>query len=106
MHAAVGAVFEASGAPAWLAIGTHVAFEAMENSIKESMSELWPDARPDALANHLGDVASFTAGYYSSRALRKTEAGKAALSGFVGLAAFVWMWSLTNKGDPLFRRPR
>ena len=97
VHAAVGAVLEASGVPAWLAIGSHIAFEAVENSLKDAASELWPDARPDAMANHLGDVASFTAGYYSSRSLRKTTAGQATLAGLAGLAGMIWMYSLTNK---------
>lgn len=95
-HAAVGMVFEASRIPAWLAVGSHVVFEATENSIKDAVHAVWPDASPDAWENHVGDVASFTAGFCASRLLRGAPAGRAALTGFVALAAGVWMWNLSR----------
>lgn len=92
----MGMVFEASRLPAWLSIGSHVAFEAVEDGLKEVIEPIWPDARPDSWENHLGDIASFTAGFYAARAVRGSVAGNAVLTGFVALAAGVWMWNLTR----------
>lgn len=89
-------LFEASRVPAWLAVGSHVVFEATENSIKEAIEPIWPDTAPDAWQNHVGDVLSFTAGYYSARTLKRTPAGRAALAGLAGAAAAVWMWNLLH----------
>ena len=96
-HAALGMVFEASRIPAWLAIGSHVGFELVEDKVKEVIEPIWPDTRPDSWENHVGDVASFTAGFYTSQALRATEAGRMFLTGFVALAGGVWMWNLINR---------
>lgn len=96
-HLAVGMVFEASRAPAWLAIGSHVLFEMSENAIKDVIEPVWPDTRPDGLENQVGDVVSFTAGYYAARALEQSEHGKVLLTGFVAAAAGVWMWNLLQR---------
>jgi len=93
-HAAMGVLFEASRIPPWLAIGSHVAFEAIEDGLKRRVSRVWPDARPDGWQNHVGDVIVFTAGYYGARALRGTPGGDAGLMAFVALAAGVWTWNL------------
>lgn len=90
-------VFEASRVPAWLSIGSHVAFEAVEDGIKRAIEPIWPDSRPDGWENHVGDVVSFTGGYYLSQALRQDAVGKALLSGFVAAAAGIWMWNLTQR---------
>lgn len=94
VHAAVGAVFEASRVPDGLAIGSHVAFEAVENSVKDSSKSMWPDTRHDAIENSIGDVASFTAGYYATRALKTSDIGRGIVTGFVAAAAGVWIWNL------------
>lgn len=93
-HAAMGVLFEASRIPPWLAIGSHVAFEAVENGIKRRVSRIWPDQRPDGWENHLGDVASFVAGYYGARAMRGSNTSDGVLSAFVGVAAVIWTWNL------------
>lgn len=94
VHMAMGATFEASRVPAPLAIGSHVVFEALENPIKETVASIWPDARPDAIENQVGDVASFTVGYYVARWLKGSEQGKLAVAGFVGIAAALWVFNL------------
>lgn len=96
-HAAVGAMFEAMGVPPAIAIGSHLAFELVENSLKRSVTSIWPDNRPDAWQNHLGDAASFTGGVLASRALKGTEGGKVALTGLVATAGAIWMWNLVQK---------
>lgn len=94
VHGAVGAVFQASKVPPLLAIGSHVVFELGEDALKSKTKNLWPDSRPDAIQNHVGDVVSFNAGYVASYALSKSQPGKLALTGFVMLAAGVWIWNL------------
>ena len=96
VHAAVGAVAEASRVSAMVAIGSHVAFEVVENKLKEAAKPLWPDSRPDAIQNHVGDVASFTTGYYAARALSKSDAGKVVVTGVVATGAAIWIWNLLN----------
>lgn len=96
VHAAVGVLFQASGVPPDLAIGSHVAFEAGENAIKPLMRSVWPDIRADNWRNHVGDVASFSAGYFSARWARERPYGREALTAFVALGAAIWVWSLLN----------
>ncbi len=93
-HAAVGAMFEVSRVSAPLAIGSHVGFELVEDDIKRGARDIWPDSRPDSWENHLGDVGSFTAGYYGARALKRSEAGRWVITGFVAFAAGLWCWNL------------
>lgn len=102
-HAAVGVLFAISHVPPSWALGSHLAFELSENTIKRSFGELWPDARPDAWQNHTGDVASFAAGYYAARAWRDTPAGRVALAALVATGGAVWVLSLT--GGKLWRQP-
>lgn len=104
-HFAVGALFEASRIPAPVAIGSHIVFEAAEDGIKRGVERIWPDASPDTLMNHVGDVVSFTAGFYATRYLKHSNAGMAFISGFVAAAAGIWMWNLMHghswlKTDP------
>lgn len=96
-HAAVGAMFEAAGVPPALAIGSHVAFELVENSLKKAVKPVWPDSRPDGWQNQVGDVASFTAGLVAAKGLKETEGGKAALTGLVATAGAIWMWNLLQR---------
>ncbi|KKN30582.1 hypothetical protein LCGC14_0832460 [marine sediment metagenome] len=96
-HAAMGAMFEAAGVPPALAIGSHIAFELVENSLKRSVTSIWPDSRPDGWQNHVGDAASFAGGLVAARALKGTEGGKAALTGLVATAGAIWMWNLVQK---------
>lgn len=93
-HAAMGVLFEASKIPAWAAIGSHIAFEMIEDGLKQKVSRIWPDTRADGWQNHVGDVLVFTAGYYGARALREKPGGDAGLTAFVALAAGVWTWNL------------
>lgn len=91
IHAAWGVAFEASKVPDAIAIGSHIAFEAAENAVKRVSVQAWPDARPDAIQNQVGDVLSFTTGYYVARALKKSFFGPALMTGFVAAGAAIWM---------------
>jgi hypothetical protein len=94
VHLAWGAVFEASRVPDALALGSHVAFEAIENSLKDASKRMWPDSRHDSIQNSVGDVASFAAGYYATRALKDSDVGRGVVTGFVAAAAAVWIWNV------------
>lgn len=104
VHAAMGSLFELSGvSPGW-ALGSHVAFEASEDALKRHLEPLWPDASPDSMANHAGDFASFSAGYYGARALRQRRGGEVAITALVALGAGIWAWSLLH--GELWRVPQ
>jgi hypothetical protein len=97
VHAAWGAVAELSNIPAPIAIGAQVAFELVENDIKRALSNLWPDARPDAWQNSVGDVATFIAGYYGARTLKDREGGATALAVLVAAAGAIWTYNLAPR---------
>lgn len=97
VHAAMGSLFELSGVPKGWALGSHVAFEASENQLKRSMARIWPDASPDSMANHVGDFASFTAGYFAARRLRSSPGGQLAVTVLVAAGAGVWAWALLHE---------
>lgn len=99
VHAAVGALFDLSNISAPLAVGSHIAFEAVENGIKPHFTHVWPDVRPDGWQNHLGDVASFVAGYYGAGLLKDERGGKLALTALVAIAGGIWAWNLIPKRD-------
>jgi hypothetical protein len=111
VHAGLGAAMGASGVPPWLAIGSHVLYEALEDDVwKPMVEEYWPDAGPDSLRNHLGDLAGFTAGYYGARRYRTSAAGQVAIASLVGLAAALWIYDVQNRelwlpGGPLYEAP-
>lgn len=105
VHGAVGAVFQASRVPPLLAIGSHVVFELGEDAIKRHVKSIWPDSRPDAIQNHVGDIVSFNAGYVAAQALSKSNVGKIALTGFIAVAAGVWMWNLLQNHSWLSPSP-
>jgi hypothetical protein len=94
VHGALAVVLQASKVPALPAIAGHVIFELGEDALKRNIKSIWPDSRPDAIENHVGDIVSFNAGYVASYALSKSNAGKVALTGFVMVAAGVWIWNL------------
>ena len=94
VHAAVGALFELSAVPAPLAIGSHIAFEAVENKIKPSFRHVWPDVRPDGWQNHVGDLASFVVGYYGARVAKTDPGGRAVVTALVAFAGGLWAYEL------------
>ena len=104
-HAALGAVFEASRISAPIALGSHVVFELVEDDIKKLIKPMFPDARPESLENHTGDIVAFAAGYYGTRALRGSLGNELMLSAFVGLGAAIWMWSLLRQPGGAPRPP-
>ena len=96
VHAAMGSLFELSGVSTGWALGSHVAFEAGENQLKLAMARVWPDASPDSMANHAGDFASFSAGYFAARSLRRSPGGQVAVTALVAAGAGIWAWALLH----------
>lgn len=94
VHAALGAVAELSRIPAPVAIGAQVLFEIVENPIKERVAHIWPDARPDGWQNQVGDVVSFTAGFYGARLVKHVPAGAFAAIALAAVAGAIWTESL------------
>jgi len=92
VHAAWGAVSERVGLSAPVAIAGSVVFEASENAIKREIEWIWPDPTPDSLDNHLGDITSFTVGYFASRALRVyPDVRVGLLAGLVTVGTMIWL---------------
>jgi hypothetical protein len=90
--------FAAHQIPAPIAIGTHVAFELVEDKLKPLTKAWWPVVGPDSIINRVGDIASFTTGFYAARALKKAGTpGIVAITGVVSLGIGVWMWNLLHR---------
>jgi len=106
VHGALAVVLQASKVPALPAILGHAGFELTEDALKRQVKSIWPDSRPDAIQNHVGDIVSFNAGYVAGYALSKSNAGKVALTGFVMVAAGVWIWNLLQSHSWLSPSPR
>ena len=99
VHAAIGMLFALSNVPAPIAIGAQVAFELVENDLKKVTKGAWPDWKPDGAENHIGDVLTFTAGYYAARFAKSSDAGVLALAGFAALAAAIWTQNLAKQAN-------
>ncbi len=95
-HAAAGGLFALGGFGPVTSIGAHVTFEALENSIKTKSHAFWPDSRPDSLAAHAGDVASFSAGYFLGRALLTSPGGAQFLTLLVFAGIGVWTYNVAQ----------
>jgi hypothetical protein len=92
VHAAWGALSERVGLSAPVAIGASAAFEVSENAIKREIEWIWPDPTPDSIDNHLGDITSFTAGYFASRALRVyPDVRVGLLTGLATVGMMIWL---------------
>lgn len=102
VHAAIGSLFALGDFRPIVAIGSHVAFEALEDELKRQTKSVWPDSRSDGIANHLGDIASFSAGYFGARKLIQANQGKKLVALFILLGAGVWTYNVTV-GDSRFR---
>lgn len=102
VHAAIGSLFAMGGFRPIVAVGSHVAFEALEDELKRQTKGIWPDSRSDGITNHLGDIASFSVGYFGSRKLIKTNQGKNLVALFMLLGAGIWTYNVTV-GDKRFK---
>lgn len=100
VHAAIGAVAELSRIPAPVAIGAQIAFELVENPIKQRVAHIWPDASPDGWENQVGDVLSFTAGFYGARLVKAAPAGAFAVVALAAVAGAIWTESLLARPLP------
>lgn len=96
-HAAWGMIFEGAGIHPAVSIGSHVAFEAVEDGLKKVTEHIWPDSRPDGWQNHVGDVLSFAGGMVAARELRGSAGGRAAMTGVGALAGAIFAWSLADR---------
>jgi hypothetical protein len=83
-------------------IGSHVAFEALEDPyIKPLVKDYWPQPEPDSIENHVGDVAFFVAGYYAAKKLEESDAGRKAVAVGIGGVAALWIYDVmrTRAGE-------
>lgn len=94
-HAGFGVLFAAHDVSFWGALAISVAFELVENELKEAYGEVFPHSSRDSLENSIGDTLSLLAGYVvaktaidkglskrEKRALQATVAST--IGGFVG----------------------
>lgn len=96
VHAAVGALFALARVPAPIAIGAQIAFELTENDLKKVTKDFWPDWTPDGAEQHVGDVLSFTAGYYLARLLKDSRGGGWMLTALAATAAGIWTYNMVE----------
>lgn len=97
-HFAVGLAFERVGVPAAPAIASHVLWEVAEDPVvKAAFPGAFPDAGPDGFANHVSDVAFFTAGYFTAQYLRTVKDGSVAVAFVLGAATWMWLDSLYDQ---------
>ncbi len=69
-HSAVGVMFGLWGAPWFVALGTSVVFEVLENCLlKPTLPGLFPVGRRDTLANSTVDTLAWMAGWGVGRAI-------------------------------------
>lgn len=68
-HAAWGTMLGLAAVPWWLTLGQAVLWEIVENSIKDKFPRIFPDPRPDTLANSAVDVIACMAGWGAMRLL-------------------------------------
>ena len=74
------------------AIGSHIAFEVLEDRVfKPLVRDYWPQPHPDSVQNHVADVAFFTAGYFATKKLERSDTGQTAVAGLIGASAMIWI---------------
>jgi hypothetical protein len=72
-HGMLGYVLGIWGAPWWVALGSTLAFEFIENSIKKVAPRLFPVGTPDTWTNSLLDSGAWMTGWAVARALPLKE---------------------------------
>ena len=72
-HGMLGFLLGLWGMPWWLSGGIAVLWEITENPLKKAYPGLFPDGRPDTLANATADIAVWMAGHAIARALWKDQ---------------------------------
>ena len=95
VHAGLGAAMAAWGFSPQFAIGSHIAFEVLEDRVfKPLVKDYWPQPHPDSVRNHVADVAFFTAGYFAAKKLERSETGQKAVAGLVGASGALWIYDV------------
>lgn len=70
-HAAVGVVYGgATSWPWWVALAAGVAWEVVENPLKDTYPWLFPDVKHDRTPNAIADTAAVMVGFWVGRRLR------------------------------------
>lgn len=69
-HAAVGAVYSAMGLSLLSTAALAVAWEVLENPLKDNLPLIFPQASHDSLANATADVVAALVGWAAYRAMR------------------------------------
>ena len=73
-HAAVGVVYGLTSMPWWAALGLAVAWEVVENPLKDAYPQLFPDAKHDRYENAAVDVVAVMAGFWAIRRAKRSHA--------------------------------
>jgi hypothetical protein len=68
-HVAWGVMLGLGSVPWWATLGQAVLWEIIENPLKRALPQVFPDARPDTLANSTCDILACMAGWAVMRAL-------------------------------------
>lgn len=68
-HGMLGYVFGLWGAPWYVALGTSLLFEFVEDGLKRVAPSVFPDATPDTWANSLLDTTAWMAGWGVAQAV-------------------------------------
>lgn len=106
-HAGVGVTMAVFNVPWWGALGISVAWEIVENWLKDQKSHLFPYSSHDSAENSVADTIAVVLGFATTRHLMRrglTDAGKAALGSAVGatLGAFVGSASIGLAGRMIY----
>jgi hypothetical protein len=93
-HFSVGVGFSMAEVPPGWAVGSHVVWEAIEDPIvKRHFPDWFPDTTGDGMGNHIGDLVSFSAGYFLMEALRGTRFAMPVAMASIAAGAAVWVTS-------------
>jgi hypothetical protein len=86
IHAGFGATMAYLGVPWWAAMMASIAWELVEDSLKQAVPGVFPYASHDSAANAIGDTVAVMAGWQLAHAAQKDPSYReeAALSAAVG----------------------
>jgi hypothetical protein len=66
-HASVGVLYGVTKMPWWAALGLAIAWEVVENPLKDRYPDFFPDSRHDSYPNAAVDTAAVMVGYFLGR---------------------------------------
>ncbi len=66
-HASVGVLYGVTKMPWWVALGLAIAWEVIENPLKDRYPDFFPDSMHDSSPNAVVDAAAVMVGYFLGR---------------------------------------